>query len=368
MNLADVAFLLAGIAIVAFALGSAIRTVVLPRAAPDPISRTIFRANYRVVAGIARRRRSFAARDRIMALLAPVDLLQLPMAWIAVVGTGYMAIFWALGVDRWRGAFTVSGSSLLTLGFAPVEGIPQTLAAFTEAVIGLGVVALLITYLPTMYAAFRKREAGVALLEVRAGAPPSGVELLERYQRISWTERVPDVFAEWEEWFIDIEESHTSLPSLVFFRSPQPDRSWVTAAGAVLDAASLAASSIDWPRNPQAEVLIRAGYVSLRRIADTFGIPYDPDPAPDDPISVARDEYDDAHQQFADAGLPLRPDREQARRDSAGWQVNYDRALVGLAGLVLAPPAQWSSDRSLTDWRRPPALRRWGRRLRKARS
>lgn len=93
MSLADALYLLAGVAIVAVALSSAIRTVVLPRAAQDPIARAVFRANYRVFAAVARRRRSFDGRDRVLALLAPVALLQLPMAWIAVVGTGYMAIF-----------------------------------------------------------------------------------------------------------------------------------------------------------------------------------------------------------------------------------------------------------------------------------
>ncbi len=138
----------------------------------------------------------------------------------------------------------------------------------------------------------------------------------------------------------------------------------MTASGAVLDAASLAISSIEWPRVPQTPLLIRAGYVALRRIGDSFGLPYDPDPAPTDPISVARAEYDAAYDRLAAAGLPMRSDRDQAWRDFAGWRVNYDRVLLGLAALTLAPPAPWSSDRSLADWHRTPALRRWGQRLR----
>ena len=41
----------------------------------------------------------------------------------------------------------------------------------------------------------------------------------------------------WEMWFVELEETHTSLAMLTFFRSPNPVRSWLTAAGAVLDAA-----------------------------------------------------------------------------------------------------------------------------------
>jgi len=79
-----------------------------------------------------------------------------------------------------------------------------------------------------------------------------------------------------------------------------------------------------------------------------MGIPYDPDPAPDDPISIAREEFDDLCRRLEDAGVPLIDDRDQAWRDFAGWRVNYDVVLVQLAGLVMAPYAPWSSDRSLS--------------------
>lgn len=46
------------------------------------------------------------------------------------------------------------------------------------------------------------------------------------------------------------------------------------------------------------------------------------------------------------AGIPLRPDREQAWQDFAGWRVNYDRVLLVLSALTMAPYAPWSSDRS----------------------
>ena len=88
------------------------------------------------------------------------------------------------------------------------------------------------------------------------------------------------VWEEWERWFLDIEETHTSFPAVVFFRSPQPDHSWATAAGAVLDGAALTLSTVDVERDVQAEFCLRAGYLCLRRIADSFRIPYDPTRAP----------------------------------------------------------------------------------------
>ena len=66
-------------------------------------------------------------------------------------------------------------------------------------------------------------------------------------------------------------------------------------------------------------------------------------------------------------GVPLKPDRDQAWRDFAGWRVNYDVALVALARLTMAPMAPWSSDRYEDVHFVPPAfpwLRRGGQRSR----
>ena len=63
-----------------------------------------------------------------------------------------------------------------------------------------------------------------------------------------------NLWVTWESWFAEIEETHTSLAALTFFRSPQSDHSWVTAAGAVLDAAALATSVLDIPRDRQADL------------------------------------------------------------------------------------------------------------------
>ncbi|HEY6410479.1 MAG TPA: hypothetical protein VIY29_23765, partial [Ktedonobacteraceae bacterium] len=240
----------------------------------------------------------------------------------------------------------MSGSSLFTLGFALVDVLPTTLLIFTEAAIGHFLIALLIAYLPAINAAFSRREAAVTLLEVRAGSPPSAIQMFKLYQRIHGLEKLDSLWITWETWFADLEESHTSLGVLAFFRSPQSHRSWITSAGAILDAASLATSTIDIPRDPQAELCIRAGFLALRHIADFFRMKHDPHPSPTDPISMSREEFDAACEELAQEGVPLKSDRDQAWRDFAGWRVNYDTVLLALSTLTMAPEAPWSSDRA----------------------
>ena len=357
MILVHILSFIVGAMIVVWTLFSAIETLVLPRSAPNLLTQAVVVSVRYVFALRLHWAHSYADRDRVLALFAPVSLLLLLPTWLTLVLFGYMGMFWALGVGSWQDAFWVSGSSLLTLGFAPVKALPETILAFSEATIGLILVAVLIAYLPTMYAAFSRRETAVTLLEVRADNPPSAVEMILRFNRIHGLDRLTEQWQTWEVWFADIEESHASLPALVFFRSPRPDRSWITAAGAILDAAALTLSTVDIPPDPQAALCLRAGYLALRQIADFFSIPYEPAPRPMGPISVTREEFDAACERLKAAEVPLKPDRDQAWRDFVGWRVNYDSVLIDLAGMVVAPDAPWSGDRA-SAFRMPPVRRK----------
>jgi hypothetical protein len=343
----------AGAATVAASIGSAVKTVVLPRATASRITRSVFRLLREVFRLVARPGMRFERRDRILGAYAPLGLIATLAAWLSLVLAGFTLIFWGTDHAGWRRAFDLSGSSLFTLGFTRPEGLGSTALIFVEGAIGLFLLALLVTYLPSIYAAFSRREVGITALEVRAGSPPSAREMIWRYWRLERLPEIHEVWAEWERWFVDVEESHTSHPSLAFFRSSHPDHSWVTAAGAVLDGAALTLSSVDVPRDVKAEFCIRAGYLCLRAIADYFQIAHDPDPHPDDPISIDRSEWEAVIEELGSAGVPITSDRDRAWRDFAGWRVNYDRVLISLAALTEAPSALWSSDRGIVPMRPP---------------
>jgi hypothetical protein len=345
-----------GLLTVSLTLFSAISTFVLPRAARSQLNRIVFGLLRRVFNFILHFAKTYSRRDIVMAYYAPIGILLLVPTWYVLVLFGYAAMFWALGIGNLFAIFRLSGSSLISLGFDASETLFVTVLVFSEAMIGLILVAMLIAYLPTMYSAFSRREQVVNMLEVRAGSPPSAVEMLLRFHRNHGLDKLSDYWKVWEAWFADIEESHTTLPALIFFRSPRPENSWVTAAGSVLDAASITLSAIEIPYDVSAALSIRAGFLALRRIATYFDIPNPQNPHyPDTPICVDHKEFEDLLDQLAAAGLPLKPDREQAWRDFAGWRVNYDRALILLCGLVMAPQAPWSSDRA-PQFHLPPLM------------
>ena len=259
-----------GLALFAVTLTSAVKTFVLPRSATDGLTCAVFLVMRRVFHLRLRSTTTYAQRDRIMAFYAPVTLLALLPTWLILVWIGYAGMFWAVGVPTWYQAFRDSGSSLLTLGFEPAGGSGSNAAGFLRGDRGFDpdcpADRLLAHHL-------QRVPAGAVPPSTCwrcAGKPPSAVEMIERYHRIHGLDRLDEQWRAWEAWFADIEEGHTSLAALVFFRSPRPDHSWITAAGAVLEAAALSLSALDIPYTPRrrsvfAPVLLRcAGSPTLR--------------------------------------------------------------------------------------------------------
>jgi len=343
----------AGLALVIATIESTINTLIVPRAISSHFARWL----YMNMLGLFKLRLSlvknltYERRDRIMVMYAPLTLFVLPFVWLTQVMLGYTLMFWGLRHGSLWESFLVSGSSLLTLGTIVFpEGRPWiTLLMFSEAMMGMVLVALLIAYLPTIYSAFSEREKAVIKLATPAGTPPSPITMLIRLWRVGdeeFEETLHTIWLDWRDWFTGIDESHTSFAALVFFRSSKSAQSWITSAGVVLDAAALTNSALDIPHDVRADLCIRSGYVALRDIADFFRVDYQQDPEPTQVISVSREEFEAVCDELADAGLPVRTDRDQAWEDFRGWRVNYDTVLLSLASMTMAPYANWISDRS----------------------
>jgi hypothetical protein len=339
--LAQILVFAIGAALVARTILSAVRAFMLPRASHDRVARYVFRGMRRVFNVFAGPSVPREQRDRLLAYFGPVSLIMLPVTWLGLIATGYAAMYWAVGVGSPWDSFATSGSSLLTLGFIRPSVPVAELLAFTEAMTGPSLLALLVSYLPTIYSSFSRRELLVTMLEVRADTPPSPIILVTRFHRLQGLSALSEMWAEWERWFAELGETHTSLTILVDYRSQQSSHSWVNAAGAMLDAAALVRSAVDVPTDVRADLMLRAGYIALRRIADGFSLPYDRDPAPDAPTRIDRAHFDAALAVLAEAGVPLCEDRESAWRDFTGWRVNYDGALGALARITSAPTPWW---------------------------
>jgi len=325
---------------------SVIKTLLIPRNLNSAIGTTVSRA----VRGVYRLRTArineVPRREKILASTAPVYLFVLLVCWIICLYIAYALMLLPFAHHSPDLALRLSGSSLFTLGFTAPAGAAPYGIVFAAAISGLGVIALMIGYMPTLYAAYNRRETLVIMLEALSGKPPWGPELLARQQLIMNTSYLPRLYERWTEWAADISESHTTYRTLIYFRSRYPEQAWPLALLAVLDAAALQLSLN--PESAPAEIrpFLRVGYVTMRSLAGALGLPVNHDPHPDDPLLLTREEFDEAMQHLAEAGWTFERPPDEAWPHFRGWRVNYEAAAHGIAAALDLPPALWSGPRA----------------------
>lgn len=335
-----------GLAIVLVTAGSVVRTLMVPRGVLSRLSTFVGqRLVFRFFLMVANRFETYESKDKVLAYSAPMSLLALLITWLLLFLLGYGLMLWPLiGVD-FLTALREAGSSIFTLGFQTTVRSHITVVDFAAAATGLIVVALQIGYLPTLYAAFNRRETLVTMLQSRAGSPAWGPEILWRANQVNLTGSLPELYLEWERWAADVTESHSTYPVLVWFRSPHQLRSWILGLLAVMDSAAIYNSIAPSSAPIEARLCIRMGFTCLRSIAEVMKLPYDPDPLPDEPIQLTKEEFIGGVSRLAEAGFELERSLEEAWPHFKGWRVNYEAVAYALADRVVAPPGPWSGPR-----------------------
>jgi len=341
-----IAAVVAGVAVLLFDAFGVIRVLIVPRPGASATTVTM-RGTRWLFRRVARTARTFEEMDRILVLSEPVALIVLLITWLAVAVAGFTLVNGGIAGSPFHQAFTEAGSSVFTLGFVRGPGGTNEVVDFIAAGTGMVLVALQIAYLPTLYSAYNRRETLVTLLESRAGAPAWGPEILIRHHLVNLVGNLPDLFADWERWGADVTESHTSYPSLLYLRSPRLANSWLVSLVAVMDAAALSLAVDPAGAAVEARMCVRMGFTSLRDIAQVIRIDFDPDPSPDDPIELPRQEFDAAYDRLSEIGYPMTRARDEAWVHFRGWRVNYEQVAYALAHSLDVPPARWTGPRRL---------------------
>ena len=330
-----------GLAIQIMVLDAAIRTFLLPRIANVRFSRVVARGVGVFFNKLASEDRDYLSRDRILSMFAPMVLLSYQALWLALSLVAFALGFVAAGEPSFALAFSISGSSIFTLGTTPATGGVFSTLQFAEAGVGLTLLALLIAFIPTLYGAFQRREISVSRLSVRAGIPATPWGILEIAHSVQSYERLDELWREWEQWFIEVGETHSTLLILNYYRSPNPKQTWIGSAATVLDAAALFNSVVDLKPSPSAGLCIRSGWLSLRRLADYFKVEYPKDVKNDIHVAITREEFDIVIARLERGGVPLVADREAAWRDFVGWRVNYDAIIENFYVRFNCPRIDW---------------------------
>jgi hypothetical protein len=321
------------------------------------------------------------SREQIYSFYGPLSLLLLFGLWASLLVASYGLIFFGMhtpfhdplhpvtALGHLRSCLYISGTTIFTLGLGDV--LPATHAAraliVVESGTGLGFVALVIGYVPVLYTAFSNREIAVALLDARAGSPPTAGELLLRHNFNGGHQALTELLAEWERWCALMLETHISYPILCYYRSQHDNQSWLSALTAVLDTCALLITTIEGPSTRQAQLTFAIGRHTLVDLGHVFHLEHEEQRLREAPsVRLPDDEFARLCEILGVAGFSLCGDREAHNRLHAVRKLYepHAQAMAHYLGLNLplwAPlaadpsrkPDQWSTVASL---RSPAAL------------
>ena len=350
--------LIPGFLLLAVVLLDAFQTIILPRRPVGHlrITRLFFVLTWGPWRGLAALLRTRAIREQVYSVYGPLSLLFLFVLWALLLTAGFALVFFGLripfhdpmltGTSEWarlRSCLYVSGTTLFTLGLGDV--LPQSHAArfltVLEAGTGLGFVALVIGYVPVLYTAFSQREVLVALLDARAGSPPTAGELLLRHDFQGGGQALRKLLEEWERWCAEMLETHISYPILCYYRSQHDNQSWLASLTAVLDTCVLLIALLDGEETRQAQLTFAIGRHTLVDLGHVFHREADAARLREAPLTrLDHEEFARLCAALRDTGFAPCGDREAHRRVDALRKL-YEPNACALADYLRVSLPQW---------------------------
>ena len=347
MTVARLVPILAGLALIALMLWEAFETILLPRTASRRFrfTRFFFRSLWNPWSALGRRMSPGPNRERYLGLFGPLSILLLMVSWAVGLIIGFGLVQWGFlsertGLDELETSLYLSGTTFFTLGLGDVkpEGPAARFAAMSEAGLGFGFLACIISYLPVIYTAFSLREVTILRLDVRAGSPPSAAELLRQHGHRGGEADLNELLRDFEQWSAQVLESHLSYPILCFYRSQHRDQSWLAALTTILDTCALLLVGIEGVEARQAPLTFAMARRALVDIAHIFR-DTDHDVLPDPPDRLPTGELDRLRDLLrADASLLAGTDADEKL---CRLRATYEPTAYALSVNLLMPLPPW---------------------------
>jgi hypothetical protein len=343
-----------GVLVVVVVLVDAFETVVLPRRVNRRwrITVAVYRVSWPAYRSVAHRVRNPQQREVVLSYYGPASLLLLFACWAGLLILGYGLAIWAFAspltgaAGRSFGtAIYSAASTFFTLGFGDAVARQPGGRAIVVAAGGTGFafLALVISYLPTLYQAFSRREIYISQLDARAGSPPSAGELLARHAAHGPGELGP-FLNDWEAWSADLLENVLSFPTLGYYRSHHDNQSWLAGLTVIMDTCSLLLAGRDDGPHRQARLtyaMCRHAAVDLAQVLQAK-----PESGGDrldgEALERLRARLAESGWELSDAAIP----------HLAKLRAGYEPYVTGLSHRLLMSLPDWTAREGAVDsWR-----------------
>ncbi len=339
----------AGVAFVAATFYDLFKSVVLPRPSINRfvMVRLLFVTFWALWQWVGRRIQNLARRETWLATFGPSAVIAMFLTWALAFMLGYALILDGLRtqvrpvLDGFGESLYFSATTIVPLSygdFVPIGAGARVMILF-ESATGVGIAALVITLLFSLYASFQEREELVVQLDALAGAPPSGTQLLETVFERGLRDELVKTFDDWRRWSAAVLESHLAYPILLYFRSSHDNEAWLNSFGAVMDAATLVMSAVDEDEEGPARLMFTVGNHLVEDLSWYFRFTSTKDPL------VDRDEFEQAVARLRKAGFRVKS-VEEAYTKFQHLRGKYASQMNQMAHRLAIIPAEWIGDRT----------------------
>ncbi len=348
-----------GLILASLVLQDAFEVMLLPRRVQrrTRLVSFYFRASWRLWSSLGRRSMSLPKRERFLSLFGPISIVVLFVVWAATLIVSFGLMLWSL--ERWLPShhnlstyLYLSGVTFFTVGYgdlAPQTGITKTMSV-VEAGTGLGLLAVVISYLPVLYQLVSRREAHIMQLDARASTPPTAGTLLSRHASNNAMPKLDGLLRDWERWCAELAESHLSYPMLGFYRSQHANQNWLAALTAIMDCCAIVMVGLKGVPSFQAKMTFSMARLAMVEMCRVFHQA----PLSNPPDRVASRGFASLDEELKFAGLAW-ANAETAEQVLREFMATYDPFAATLAQFLLVDLPTLTAEEEgagLDNWQR----------------
>jgi hypothetical protein len=334
----NIIFAFVGWSLILWTLLDAFEQVILPRTESRVFRTSSLALRFTWVPWkiLARRINSAERRAAFLAYYGPFSVLILLATWDLSLILGFSMGWWAVREGSFAARIYVSGSNFFALGLSspPVTDIAR-LTTLIEAGLGLGLLAVIIGYLPVYYGIYSNRETFIIRFQSVAGYPSAGLNIVRRFAPLDQSMLLQFIM-ECQAWAAHILQSQRSYPLVSLYRSQKGNESWLTVLTVILDACALWTTA---PQNKQQLGSQQAFEVAFRAAMDLAGaFRLKPMSPPTD--RLPRIDFEKLFQAIADAGIEVGP-LEETERKLTEYRGVYEPYIYALSEYLYMELPSW---------------------------
>jgi len=247
---ADIILGITGFAIIVTVFSDVFQSIIVPHYRPSAgrfsaflVSRLMWRPFCAIISSLP----SKANHSSYLTLFAPAAMMALLISWLGIMITGFSILLWA---ERTQirphlkdlpEAIYFAATSVLTIGYGDVvaESVLARISIIAATSSGIVLLAITVSFLFAMQSHFHLREINSQIISSRFDNATSGAVV---YKHLMNTGSMLSNLELCERWIVEVYQSHSAYPLLLYFRSRGSCPPWLINLLTILDAVSIAAT------------------------------------------------------------------------------------------------------------------------------